>query len=72
MSIFTNPSSATPADIAAYVAGLLDLLGNDDPVAILRQMPPAPAATRTQSRVGQRGLIRAMRCSGVQVGALRG
>jgi hypothetical protein len=39
MSIFSNPASSTPADIAAYVAGLLDLLGDDDPVAVLRQTP---------------------------------
>jgi len=39
MSIFSNPASSTPADIAAYVAALLDLLGDSDPVVILRQMP---------------------------------
>ena len=39
MSIFSNPASSTPADIAAYVAGLLDLLGDDDPVVVLRQTP---------------------------------
>jgi hypothetical protein len=41
MSIFSNPSSSTPADTAAYVAGLLHLLGDDDPVIILRQTPAA-------------------------------
>jgi hypothetical protein len=41
MSVFTNPASATPHDIAAYVAGLLGLLGDTDPVAILRQTPAA-------------------------------
>ena len=41
MSIFTNPASSTPADIAAYVAGLLNLLGDNDPVTILRQTPAA-------------------------------
>ena len=39
MSIFSNPASSTPAEIAAYVAGLLDLLGDDDPVVVLRQTP---------------------------------
>jgi hypothetical protein len=41
MSIFSNPASSTPADTAVYVAGLLHLLGDDDPVAILRQTPAA-------------------------------
>ena len=41
MSIFSNPSSSTPADIAAYVAALLDLLGERDPVVALREMPAA-------------------------------
>jgi hypothetical protein len=41
MSIFSNPASSTPADTAAYVAGLLNLLADDDPVIILRQTPAA-------------------------------
>jgi hypothetical protein len=39
MSIFSNPSSCTPSEIAAYVAALLELLGDADPVPILRQTP---------------------------------
>src|SRR5688572_6255981 len=39
MSIFSNPASSTPSDIAAYVAGLLHLLGDNDPVLVLRQTP---------------------------------
>jgi hypothetical protein len=39
MSVFSNPASSTPADTAAYVAALLDLLGDSDPVTILRQTP---------------------------------
>ena len=39
MSIFSNPASSTAADISAYVAGLLGLLGDNDPVTILRQTP---------------------------------
>ena len=35
MSIFSNPSSSTPAEIATYTAGLLGLLGDKDPVAVL-------------------------------------
>ena len=41
MSIFSNPASSTSTDIAAYVAGLLHLLGDNDPVTILRQTPAA-------------------------------
>jgi hypothetical protein len=39
MSIFSNPASSTPAEITVYVSGLLDLLGDDDPVVVLRQTP---------------------------------
>ena len=41
MSVFSNPASSSPADIAAYVAALLQLLGEQDPVAILGQTPAA-------------------------------
>jgi hypothetical protein len=41
MSVLSNPASSTPADTAAYVAALLQLLGNDDPVAVLRETPAA-------------------------------
>lgn len=41
MSIFSNPASSTPTDVATYVAGLLHLLGDNDPVTILRQTPAA-------------------------------
>ena len=41
MSIFSNPASSTPEETAAYVAALLDLLGDNDPVVVLRQTPAA-------------------------------
>lgn len=41
MSIFSNPASSTPQEIEAYVAGLLDLLGDHDPVAVLGHTPAA-------------------------------
>ena len=41
MSIFTNPSGSTPADAARYVSALLDLLGDRDPVDVLRDTPHA-------------------------------
>ncbi len=37
MSQFTNPASSTPAETAAYVAALLELLGDKDPVSVLRE-----------------------------------
>jgi hypothetical protein len=39
MSIFSNPASSTPSDIATYVVGLLGLLADNDPVHVLRQTP---------------------------------
>jgi hypothetical protein len=41
MSVFTNPTSSTPAETARYVSALLDLLGDEDPVAVLRATPDA-------------------------------
>jgi len=41
MSIFSNPASSTPTETAAYVAGLLRLLGDNDPVIILGLTPAA-------------------------------
>jgi hypothetical protein len=41
MSVYSNLASSTPDEIARYVAALLDLLGNQEPVAILRDTPVA-------------------------------
>ena len=41
MSIFSNPASSTPSQTAAYVAALLGLIGDGDPVAILGHTPEA-------------------------------
>ena len=41
MSVFSNPASSTPAETADYVAALLGLIGNDDPVRILGQTAAA-------------------------------
>ena len=59
MSIYSNPASSTPEETAAYVRALLDLLGDDDPVAVLRQTPatleqflaalPAPVLTMPEA-----------------------
>jgi hypothetical protein len=39
MSVYTNPASSSPGDTAKYVAALLELIGDKDPVAVLRQTP---------------------------------
>ena len=41
MSVFSNPASASAGDTAAYVAALLGLLGDKDPVVVLGQTAPA-------------------------------
>jgi len=41
MSVFSNPASSTPSETAAYVAALLGLLGDKDPVLVLQQTPAA-------------------------------
>jgi hypothetical protein len=43
MSIYSNPASSTPAEIDVYVAGLLGLLGEQDPVRVLGDTPGAVA-----------------------------
>ena len=43
MSIYSNPASSTPAEIDVYVAGLLGLLGDQDPVRVLGETPGAVA-----------------------------
>lgn len=44
VSIFSNPASSSPAETARYVAALLDLLGNQEPLAVLRGTPAAIVA----------------------------
>ena len=41
MSVFTNPASGAAEHATAYVAAVLDLLGDRDPMAVLREMPAA-------------------------------
>jgi hypothetical protein len=41
MSVFTNPASGAPEHAKAYVAAVLDLVGDRDPLAILRATPDA-------------------------------
>jgi uncharacterized damage-inducible protein DinB len=37
MSVFTNPASGAAGNAAAYVEGVLELLGNREPMAVLRE-----------------------------------
>lgn len=41
MSQFTNPAASTPAETAAYVRALLELIGDRDPIEVLRATPLA-------------------------------
>jgi hypothetical protein len=41
MSVFTNPASGAPEHAKAYVAAVLDLVGDREPLAILRATPDA-------------------------------
>lgn len=41
MSVFTNPASASKESAAAYTAAILDLLGERDPLEVLRATPGA-------------------------------
>ncbi len=39
MSVFTNPASSAPEHAAAYVSAVLALLGDKDPIDVLRSTP---------------------------------
>jgi uncharacterized damage-inducible protein DinB len=62
MSVFTNPASRAPEHAAAYVAAILDLLGDRDPIRVLRDTPAAltratgelsPSQLRQPERAGK-------------------
>lgn len=52
MSVFTNPASAAAEHATAYVAAVLELVGDRDPLAVLREtvdvLPPAIAGLSPQ------------------------
>ena len=69
MSVFTNPASKAPADAAAYVAAVLDLVGDRDPLAVLRGTPDAlpraihgltPQQLRTPERPGKWSIVQVL------------
>ena len=41
MSVFTNAGSSTPENAKAYIAAVLDLVGDRDPMEVLRGTPDA-------------------------------
>lgn len=41
MSVFTNPATGAAMHAAAYVSAILELLGDREPTAVLREMPSA-------------------------------
>jgi hypothetical protein len=41
MSVFTNPATGAAEHAAAYIAAVLELLGDREPTAVLREMPLA-------------------------------
>lgn len=41
MSVFTNPASGAAEHATAYVSAVLDLLGDREPLAVLRALPSA-------------------------------
>jgi uncharacterized damage-inducible protein DinB len=43
MSVFTNPASSSAEQAAAYIAAVLDLLGDRDPMDVLERTPAALA-----------------------------
>ncbi len=47
MSVYTNPSNSTAEETAAYVTALLDLVGTQDPIAVLAATPDAAARAIT-------------------------
>ena len=62
MSVFTNPANGAAGQAAAYVSAVLDLLGAQDPMQVLRATPAAlrrasdgmpPAALRQPERTGK-------------------
>jgi uncharacterized damage-inducible protein DinB len=62
MSVFTNPSTGAAEHASAYVAAVLDLVGDREPASILRETPAAlrraidglsPAQLRQPERAGK-------------------
>jgi uncharacterized damage-inducible protein DinB len=70
MSVFTNPASGAADQAAAYVAAVLDLLGDRDPMTVLRETPEAlvgaihglsPERLRTPEQPGKWSIAQVLR-----------
>ncbi len=48
MSVFTNPASSAPEQAGQYTAAILDLLGDRNPIDVLRQTPGELARILTE------------------------
>jgi DinB superfamily len=66
MSVFTNPAAGAAEQASAYVAAILDLLGDRDPNAVLRETPVAlpraieglsPQQLRQPERAGKWSIV---------------
>jgi len=62
MSVFTNPANAAAEQATAYVSAILELLGDREPLTVLREMPSSlsraisglsPKQLRTPERPGK-------------------
>jgi uncharacterized damage-inducible protein DinB len=62
MSVFTNPATGAAEHAAAYIKAILELLGDREPIAVLRETPSAlpraieglsPKQLRTPERAGK-------------------
>src|SRR6476660_1882881 len=62
MSVFTNPATGAAEHAAAYITAILELLGDREPITVLREMPSAlarsieglsPHQLRTPERPGK-------------------
>jgi len=69
MSVFTNPANRAPEHAAAYVTAILDLLGDREPKAVLRETPSAlrraiaglsPSQLRQPERAGKWSIVQVL------------
>jgi hypothetical protein len=70
MSVFTNPAAGAAHQAAAYVSAVLDLLGDRDPMDVLRRTPAAlvratdglsPTQVRQPERPGKWSIAQVLR-----------
>lgn len=80
MSVFSNRSIDPPQERARYAGAILDLLGDKDPIAVLRETPAAvaraveglaPAQLRRPEAPGKWSIVQVLQhyADGVRIGA---